>query len=224
MALIVLRIALAHVVAFFLGAIPFALIVGRRFYGVDPRDHGSGNLGATNVFRVLGARAGAAVFALDIAKGSAAVGVCMLLVPAGLVAPEYRDWFLIGSALAAIVGHSYSPFVGFRGGKGVAAAAGGIAVLMPLAWPILFLSFLVIVATTRMISLGSILIAIEFPILMLVLYPDRPAFLVFALLAAAFVIWRHRSNIGRIFRGEESKISLSRRGSAVKTRDEENAL
>lgn len=216
MALLIARIAAAHVVAYLLGGIPWSLIIGRRFFGIDPRDHGSGNLGATNTLRVLGARAGAAVFALDIAKGAAAVAMAMLIVPPGVLDPVWRDWVLIGAGMAAIVGHSYSPYAKFAGGKGVATAAGAIAVLMPLAWPILFLSFVLVVALSRMVSLGSVLIAIEFPLLILALYRDRPAFVTFAFVAAALVVWRHRANIGRIIRGEESKISLSSRGSATR--------
>lgn len=216
MALLIARIAAAHVVAYLLGGIPWSLIIGRRFFGIDPRDHGSGNLGATNTLRVLGARAGAAVFALDIAKGAAAVAMAMLLVPSGVLDPVFRDWVLIGAGMASIVGHSYSPYVKLAGGKGVATAAGAIAVLMPLAWPVLFLSFVLVVVLSKMVSLGSVLMAIEFPVLILLLYRDRPAFVTFAFVAAALVLWRHRANIGRIIRGEESRISLSDRGSAIR--------
>lgn len=214
------RIAAPLAVGYLVGGIPWALIVGRTFYGVDPRDHGSGNLGATNVFRVLGFRAGLAVFALDIAKGAAAVALAMLVCPPEITG-NARDWVLVSVAMAAILGHSFSPYIRFRGGKGVATGAGTIAVMMPLAWPILFVSFIVVVAAWRMVSLGSIVIAIEFPILTWVLYGDRPALVVFSLVAATLVVARHWANIGRIARGEESKISLSRRGEALSKTEED---
>lgn len=220
MLLDIVRIAAPLAVGYLVGGIPWALIVGKRFFGVDPREHGSGNLGATNVFRTLGFRAGLSVFALDIAKGAAAVALAMLVCPPEVQA-HARDWVLIGVAMAAVLGHSFSPYIRFKGGKGVATAAGTIAVMLPLTWPILFLSFVALVAAWRMVSLASILIAAAFPLLTWLLYPDRPVMLVFALVAATLVIFRHRSNIGRIVRGEESKISFSRRGEAISREDKE---
>jgi glycerol-3-phosphate acyltransferase PlsY len=214
------RIAAPLAVGYLVGGIPWALIVGKRFYGIDLREHGSGNLGATNVFRSLGFRAGLAVFALDIAKGAAAVALAMLLCPPEITG-NARDWVLISVAMSAVLGHSFSPYIRFRGGKGVATAAGTIAVMMPMVWPILFVSFIVIVAIWRMVSLASIIMAIEFPILTWMLYPDRPALMTFAVVAATLVIIRHWSNIGRIARGEENKISLSRRGEAVSKTEED---
>jgi len=216
----ILRIAAPLAVGYLVGGIPWALIVGKRFYGVDLRQHGSGNLGATNVFRTLGFRAGLAVFALDIAKGALAVALAMLVCPPEITG-NARDWVLISVAMTAVLGHSFSPYIRFRGGKGVATAAGAIAVVMPLTWPILFLSFAAVVAVWRMVSLASIIVAIEFPVLTWLLYGDRPALLVFAVVAAALVIVRHWSNIGRIARGEESKVSLSRRGEAVSKPEED---
>lgn len=214
------RIAAPLAVGYLVGGIPWALIVGKRFYGIDLRQHGSGNLGATNVFRTLGFRAGLAVFSLDIAKGAAAVALAMLVCPPEITG-NARDWVLISVAMTAVLGHSFSPYIRFRGGKGVATAAGTIAVMMPLAWPILFLSFLAVVAATRMVSLGSIIIAIEFPVLTWFMYGDRPALVVFSVVAATLVIARHWANIGRIARGEESKISLSRRGEAISRSEED---
>lgn len=212
----IVRVAAPYLVGYLVGAIPFSLIVGKRFYGVDLRQHGSGNLGATNTFRTLGARAGLAVFALDVAKGAGAVALSMLLCPKSIIG-DARDLVMVGVAAAAILGHSYSPYIRFKGGKGVATAAGAIAVMMPLAWPILFLSFLAIVAASRMVALGSVIIAIEFPVLMWLMYPDRRVFLAFAIPIALFVIWRHRTNIVRIARGQENRISLSGRGVAKRT-------
>jgi len=204
-----LRVAIILVVAYLLGAIPFAVIVGRLFYRVDVRKHGSGNAGATNVMRVLGLKAGLAVLLLDGLKGVAAVLFAMQVHPEQLNAVAY-DWVLIGASFAAVLGHSYSPYLGFAGGKGVATAAGALLFVMPAVWLIEVLVFVVVVAVWRMVSLGSVVIAALYPVLVLFFYGDRPAFIVFAFVAASLVLWRHRSNITRILRGEEAKISLGR--------------
>lgn len=208
MLLTVLRIAAPFVVAYLVGGIPWTLIVGKHFYGIDPRLHGSGNLGATNAYRLLGLRAAIIVLALDIAKGALAVAIAMLFCPP-TVTGDARDWVLIGVGMAAVLGHMYSPYIRFRGGKGVATAAGAIAVVMPLVWPILFVSFAATLALSRMVSLGSIVVALEFPVLVWIFYPGHEAFLAFAVVGATLVILRHRTNIVRISRGEESKISWS---------------
>jgi acyl phosphate:glycerol-3-phosphate acyltransferase len=215
MLLDVLRIAAPLVVGYLVGGIPFSLLVGRHFYGIDPRDHGSGNLGATNVFRVLGTRPALAVAVLDVAKGAAAVALAMLLCPFESGTNAY-DFVLIAVAMSAVLGHTYSPYIRFKGGKGVATAAGAIAVVMPYTWPFLFLTFFLVIAISRTVSLASITVAIEFPLLTLILYRDHPAFIVFSFVAAILVIWRHRGNIVRIYRGEEPKLSFSTRGQVGK--------
>jgi acyl phosphate:glycerol-3-phosphate acyltransferase len=204
-----LRVAIILVVAYLLGAIPFAVIVGRLFYHVDVRQHGSGNAGATNTMRVLGLKAGLAVLLLDGLKGVAAVLFAILVHPEYLSATAY-DWVLIGASFAAVLGHSYSPYLSFAGGKGVATASGALLVVMPAVWPILLVVFVLVVGLSRMVSLGSVVIAALFPVLVLVFYGDRLAFVTFSLVATSLVIWRHRSNIARIARGEEAKISLDR--------------
>lgn len=203
------QVSLIVVAAYLVGAIPFSVIIGRIFFKMDVRDHGSGNAGATNVMRVLGVKAAVVVLLLDMLKGVAAVVLASFWVPDGL-GPLAQDWLLIGAAFAAVVGHSYSPYIGFAGGKGVATAAGALLIVTPLAWPILLFTFVGVIAASRMVSLGSITIAIEFPLLVLWLYGDRPALVTFSFVAAALVIWRHHSNIMRIARGEEAKISLNR--------------
>ncbi len=211
MLLDVLRVASPLIVGYLVGGIPFSLIVGRRFFGIDPREHGSGNLGATNVFRVLGARPALAVAALDVGKGAAAVALAMLVCPPSLRG-DSRDWVLIAVAMSAVLGHSFSPYIRFRGGKGVATAAGAIAVVMPLTFPFLLLTFVLVVYLWRMVSLASIIVAVEFLLLTWLLYGHRIALVVFAAVAASLVIARHRTNIARIARGEENKISFSGRG------------
>ena len=214
------RIAAPLAVGYLIGGIPWALIIGKRFYGIDPRKHGSGNLGATNVFRTLGWKAALAVAVLDIAKGAAAVLLAMSVCPPE-VRGDARDWVLVSVAIVTILGHTYSPYIRFNGGKGVATAAGVVAVMMPLTWPILFVTFVVVIAIWRMVSLGSIVIAIEFPLLAWLLYGDRPVLVIFAVCAAALVVFNHRSNLARIARGEEPKISWSRSGDTPRGADKE---
>lgn len=215
---LVIRIAAVVVASYLIGGVPWALIIGKRFYGIDPREHGSGNLGATNVFRVLGARAGGTTLALDALKGALAVLVSSFVVTDtfGIAA---RDWTAVGAMMVAVLGHAYSPYIGFKGGKGVATSAGGLLVLTPLAVAIELLLFVAVTATTRMVSLGSVVIAIAYPVLVFVLYPRSPSLMTVSVVLAALVLWRHRTNIVRIARGEESRVSLSRRGEALR-RDE----
>ena len=212
-----LSILAAALVAYIAGSIPWAVIVVRLFWGQDIRTLGSGNTGATNVLRVFGTVPGVSVLLLDAAKGALGVWLAFLLTPAAwaegtLVTPTYQqDWFMVLGAMGAIAGHSFSPFIGFRGGKGVATAAGAIVVLAPKVIPVMLVIFLVVVAIWKYVSLGSVVIAALFPGVSWLLYPDRYALLAFSVVAAVLVIWRHRSNIGRIRRGEESKITFRRR-------------
>jgi len=211
---IALRIAALMIGAYLLGGIPWALIIGKVFYKVDVRTHGSGNLGATNVMRVLGWKAALATFVLDVGKGSLAVFLAGVIVPAALFGSDAREWTMIGATLAAMAGHAYSPYIGLRGGKGVAVGAGALLILVPMAWPILFLTWLAVIAATRIVSLASVIIAIEYPILMLLLYRGDWPLLAVAIVAGGLVVWRHSANIKRIFRGEEPKISFTRKPSA----------
>lgn len=195
-------------IAYLLGGVPWALIVGKRFYGVDLRQHGSGNLGATNVLRTFGARAAIATLLLDASKGALAVAIAAIAVAASGMQETPGEWLRVAAMLAAVAGHSYSPYIKLRGGKGVATSAGALFVLTPLAAAIELLLFIAVVATSRMVSLGSVIIAIVYPGLVLWLYPGRTPVLVTICLLAALVVWRHRENIVRIAKGEEPKISI----------------
>lgn len=203
------------VASYLLGGIPWALIIGRRFFDVDPREHGSGNLGATNVFRVLGARAGISTLLLDAAKGAVAVALARWLVPASAVGVTAADWVALAAMLAAVLGHSYSPYIGFKGGKGVATSAGALFVLTPMVALLEVLLFIGLVAIFRMVSLGSVTVALTYPPLVFRFYPDNRPLQIVIFLLAAVVVWRHRANIARIARGEERRISLSKRGEAL---------
>jgi glycerol-3-phosphate acyltransferase PlsY len=201
------RVLVALAIGYLLGGIPWALIVGLRFYGIDPRQHGSGNLGATNVYRVLGPVAAVAVAVLDILKGSVAVLVALAIVPDSM-GTTAQEWTAVAAMMSAVLGHSYSPYIGFKGGKGVATSAGGLFVLTPIAAVIELIVFVAVVAASRLVSLGSVVIACLYPPLVLWLYGDSIPYVITAFVLAALVLWRHRSNIVRIARGEERKISL----------------
>lgn len=213
-----LRIVAALLIAYLLGAIPWALIVGKLGYGVDVRERGSGNLGATNVLRTLGVRAAIATYVLDFGKGLVGVLIAWALVPVAM-GGALHEWTLVAATLAVMLGHSYSPYVKMRGGKGVAVASGALLVVTPLCWPLLLGIFVVVVALSRMVSLGSIVIAAAYPALTIWLYGDQVPFVVFSFAAAALVIWRHRSNIARIARGTEPRVSFKRGGSSRSEED-----
>jgi len=210
------RIAGAMLVAYLVGAIPWALIIGKRLYGVDPREHGSGNLGATNVFRVLGARASIITLLLDAAKGALAVVIASLLVPEAQFGFLAHEWTRVGAMMAAVFGHSYSPYIGFKGGKGVATSAGALAVLTPLVFVLELTIFALVVVLSRMVSLGSIVVAVLYPLLVWYVYPDNLPLQITVIILAVLVLWRHRSNMARIVRGQESKITIRGRGSALR--------
>ena len=202
------------VVSYLLGGIPWALLVGKRFYGVDLRERGSGNLGATNVFRELGARAAISTLLLDAFKGSIAVLIAGAVVSVGSYGATAHDWTRVAAMLAAVAGHSYSPYIRLRGGKGVATSAGALFVLTPAAAAIELVVFVGVVTASRMVSLGSVVVAALYPALVLWLYPGDTPLLVTICVLAGLVVWRHRSNLVRIARGEERKISTRRRGEA----------
>ena len=208
------RIVAVLVVAYLLGGISWALVIGKQFYGIDVREYGSGNLGATNVLRALGLPAAIATFLLDAAKGSAAVGFAVWIVPRVTFGDSTHTWAMFVATMAAILGHSYSPYLRFRGGKGVATAAGAVFVITPIVLVLALVVFGLVVVLSRMVSLGSVVATAVYPLLCLAFYPRNWLIFGFGCVAAGLVIWRHRANIGRIARGEEPKISFERRESA----------
>ena len=191
------------VAAYLLGAIPTGYLAGRWTRGIDLREHGSGNLGATNTFRVLGARIAAPVMLFDVAKGIAPAW----LFPLWDGSDEW-GWVLAYGA-AAIVGHVFPVYMRFRGGKGVATAAGVFLALAPKAVVPAVVAWLVLLKLSRMVSLASITAAVTL-IAGLVVTEDRPAVLALGIAVAIFVIYAHRSNIGRIRRGEEHRFGRPR--------------
>jgi len=194
------------------GSLPWGLWLGRWFCGIDVRTVGSKNLGATNVYRSLGPGLGIATLLLDVAKGA----VPVLLVPRLPVTqafPGGREWCMVAVALAAVAGHVWTCFAGFRGGKGVATMAGVLMALAPVAFAAFAVVFVITLAITRYVSLGSILGSVALVIALGVGGITRPAFAVGVLLAA-LVILRHRENLGRLARGTERRFSFRGGGQA----------
>jgi glycerol-3-phosphate acyltransferase PlsY len=181
------------------------LIISLYLYKKDVRKEGSGNIGATNVFRVLGPLPGLLTLIGDMFKGAFPSYLATLIFPNYRLNELFSLW-VVCIALAAIVGHSASIYLKFKGGKSVATAAGALLVLFPRIVLILFLVFLSILFLFRYVSLSSISVAILFPILMYLFYPHNFIFLIFAILSSSLVVIRHRENIKRLLRGEEGKI------------------
>jgi len=197
-----LAFAALFCLAYLVGSIPFGLIVGKVFYGVDVRQHGSGNVGTTNVFRVLGKKAGVVVMVLDILKG---------YLPAALAAAFFSPWYAIFIAAAPVVGHICSVFLKGSGGKGVATGAGVVLALAPLVFVICFATWIAIILFTRYVSVASLTVALMVPVLV-ILFRDPLPYEIAGVLVALIVWWAHRGNIRRLLNGTESRVNLPRSG------------
>lgn len=188
--------------AYILGSIPSGLIIGKSVYGVDLREHGSRNIGATNAWRTLGKAPGILIFACDFLKGFLSVYLAAALVGTPL------SMALAGAI--SIIGHSLSIFLKFKGGKGVATGLGVIAMLMGKVTVIVFLLWFAIVYVTRYVSLASCVAAAFVPIL--AYFFDEPTeFIIFGIVVAVLIIVRHKANIERLLNGTESKISAAKK-------------
>jgi glycerol-3-phosphate acyltransferase PlsY len=195
------------ITAYFLGSIPFGLILTRAFGRGDVRKVGSGNIGATNVARAAGLLAGIFTLVLDVAKGAGAV------LLAERLSNDSASWMMI-AALAALLGHCFPVWLKFKGGKGVATAAGIFLVLSPMACLASLMVFLLVVVFWRYVSLGSVSAAAAMPLLIYLLWAPRHAppvaVTVGALAAALLIIYKHRGNLQRLVEGAEPKFSFSK--------------
>lgn len=195
------------IAAYFLGSIPFGLLLTRAFGRGDVRKVGSGNIGATNVARAAGMLAGVFTLVLDVAKGAGAVWLAEKL------SNDSATWMMI-AALAVLVGHCFPIWLKFRGGKGVATAAGVFLVLSPAACLAAVVLFILVVIFWRYVSLGSVSAAAALPLLIYFLWAPRhappPAVTFGALVAALLIIFKHRGNLWRLLEGAEPKFSLSK--------------
>lgn len=212
------------ILAYLIGSIPSSVWISKHFFNIDIRDYGSGNAGATNVYRVLGPKWGTIVMAIDMIKGIIAVKLALLL-------PEYADnpvnlqSLQTGLGLAAVIGHVFPIWADFRGGKGVATLFGLVLGISP--WTALSCVgvFILVLYLTRFVSLSSILASIAFPVFILVIFNvDNPAYRVFAIAVALMVLLTHQKNIGRLLKGNESKVPILKNRDRRRQRRRENSL
>jgi acyl phosphate:glycerol-3-phosphate acyltransferase len=198
-------------VAYLLGSIPTAVWLGKAFYKTDVREHGSKNAGATNTFRVLGAKAGIVVLLLDALKGFLPVFFLPAIAPYVVGSTPYAN-LQVAMGLAAVIGHIFPVWADFRGGKGVATLLG---VVFALHWMAALASlgvFLVVFAITRYVSLGSLISAICYPLAVGVVFKvSSPTMLVFSIVFAIIIIVTHQKNIERLLRKQENRLELRRK-------------
>lgn len=197
------------IVAYFLGSIPTGYLVAKA-KGVDIRSVGSGNIGATNVFRILGKGAGTFVLLVDALKGFLACGlvanlVWQVLVKPGTVAGEARLYLSIVAGICAVLGHNYTCWLNFKGGKGIATSAGVLTALVPYAFLVTLAAWLVVFAVSRYVSLASIVAAAVLPFATWQLH-GRPELIGITALMSALAIYKHRANIQRLRAGTENRI------------------
>jgi glycerol-3-phosphate acyltransferase PlsY len=197
---------------YLLGSIPAGWLAGRWLAGVDLRQEGSGSTGATNVLRVVGKGPALVVFLIDVLKGTAAVLLARaLLEPQG--GGSASDGWVVAAGLAALAGHIWPVWLGWKGGKAVAT---GLGMLLGLAWPVglaCFGLFLTCLSLSRIVSLSSVVAALSLPLLMLGWFGSggiRPAYLALAVLTTVLVVWRHRANLARLLEGREPRLGEKR--------------
>jgi acyl-phosphate glycerol 3-phosphate acyltransferase len=190
------------IVAYILGSIPNALWIGKVFKGIDVREHGSKNTGSTNAARVLGAKLGILTLILDISKGAIPTLIATMLLDSSI------SVILVG--ICAILGHSFSIFMKFKGGKAVATTVGVFIVLVPGAILLAAVIFFLVFGITRYVSLSSMIGAISLPIWIILFYKNIPL-TIFGIIIAILIIVRHKSNIQRLLNGTESKFSINKK-------------
>lgn len=199
---------MAICVAYLMGSIPSAVWIGKIFYGIDVRQHGSGNAGATNTFRVLGKVAGTIVLIMDISKGLGSIALLAWLNPYETDSFEQIN-FKLAVGVSAVLGHIFPIFAGFKGGKGVATLLGIVVALHWQAALICIAIFLLIFLVTRYVSLGSMITAVSFPLLFFFFFRPVPLSLIyFAMVIAVLVLVTHQKNIERLMRREENRMNI----------------
>lgn len=202
-------VIILYLFAYLLGSIPTAVWIGKVFYGIDVREHGSHNAGATNTYRVLGRKAAVPVLLIDIIKGFTATSLIHLYPE--LIPNNTSSFVLVKSICGslAVVGHLFPVFAGFRGGKGVATMFGLVIGLFPQAAGIAFLGFVLSYSLTSYVSLGSIVASFVFAATVIFIFQDdRTAMVVFCILQFVLILFTHRKNVNRLIRGEEKKIQI----------------
>lgn len=203
-----MQVVISILLSYLIGSIPSGFLLAKYVMKTDVRKYGSGNIGATNVARVMGLKSGILVAVLDILKGFFGVLIGQLIIG------DAASVYILLVAMAAIAGHDWSIFMGFSGGKGVATTFGVILKLYPLAFLAYALIWLVLVMTTRYVSLGSIIGSISLPFV--IYFSGFPTpHVIFGLLLSLFVMYTHRANIKRLLNGEENRMDPDRLGKAA---------
>lgn len=209
-------------IAYLIGSIPTAVWVSKYLFGIDIRDYGSGNAGATNTYRVLGPRLGTFVMTVDILKGICATSL-YLLIPYYMHDEWDRTNLMVGLGLAAVLGHIFPIWADFRGGKGVATLFGMVLAIQPLVALYCVGVFLLVLFLTRFVSLSSILASVAFAVLILFIFNEKePLYRGFAIAVALMVLLTHQKNIGRMLRGSESKVPILKHRDRRKLRKSTN--
>ncbi len=210
------------ILAYFIGSIPTAIIVSKLFFNIDIREYGSGNMGATNTFRVLGPKFGTIVMVGDMLKGILAVALYNLL-PYYLTNELDRTNLMIGLGLAAVIGHIYPIWADFRGGKGVATLFGMVLAIQPIVAINCVGVFLLVLYLTRYVSLSSIIAGVALPICVLWIYNEKEVFYrVFAVAVAALIVLTHQKNISRLLKGNEGRVPILKHRDRRKSRRKES--
>ena len=198
------------ILAYLIGSIPTSVWVSKQFFGIDIREYGSGNAGATNTFRVLGSKCGSFVMLVDVIKGVVATSLYLLL-PHYLTNELHQTNFMLGLGIASILGHIFPIWANFKGGKGVATLLGMAVAIQPVVAVCCIGVFLIVLFLTRFVSLSSILAGIAFMVFILFVFNEQPTFYrIFAVMVALMVVLTHQKNIGRIINGTESKVTILR--------------
>jgi glycerol-3-phosphate acyltransferase PlsY len=198
------------IVAYLIGSIPTSVWVSKHFFGIDIREYGSGNAGATNTFRILGSKWGSFVMLVDVIKGVVSTSLYLLL-PHYLTNELHQTNFMLGLGLAAVLGHIFPIWANFKGGKGVATLLGMAVAIQPIVAACCIAVFLTVLFLTRFVSLSSVLAGIAFMVFILFVFNEQPTFYrIFAVMVALMVVLTHQKNIGRILNGTESKVPILR--------------
>ena len=199
---------LLTLLAYLIGSIPTSIWVSKTKFGIDIRDYGSGNAGATNTYRVLGAKWGTFVMIIDVIKGAIATSL-WVSIPYYYTNELHRTNFMIVLGLVAVLGHIYPIWAGFRGGKGVATLLGMALAIQPAVALLCIVVFLITLIATRFVSVSSMLAGIAFMVLILFIYHEKEtSYRLFAIIVAIMVVVTHRNNIKRLFKGNENKVPL----------------
>ena len=208
-------IAVGAILAYLIGSLPSAVWLGQAYQGIDVRDFGSGNAGATNTFRVLGTKAGIFVMALDIFKGLTAVTLATVWMQLGFIAESQIVLFKLVFGISAVLGHIFPIYIGFRGGKGVATLLGMVLGINPLVAAICIAMFLIVLLLTKYVSLGSIIGTLTFPVMLMItdIEPNDLLLIVFGFTFFLVVLFTHKRNVQRILNGTENKANFPHRKS-----------